>query len=84
MATPKIHARVLLENSWHAADITGEDNDAAPDLFGKVTDAQEVTLAHKEVEHTAEEQPIACQFKSPAARLKLVLQQLHVRADTHW
>ena len=54
---------VLLENSWHAADITGEDNDAAPDLFGKVTDAQEVTLAHKEVEHTAEEQPIAPQVE---------------------
>jgi len=41
---------VLLENSWHAADITGEDNEAAPDLFGEVTNAQEVTLAHREVE----------------------------------
>ena len=44
----------LLENSWHAADITGQDNDAAPDLFGEVTNAQEVTLAHKEVETPAE------------------------------
>ncbi|MDB4787197.1 cell division protein FtsZ [Flavobacteriales bacterium] len=44
----------LLENSWHAADITGEENNAAPDLFGKVTDAQEVTLAHKELDQPAE------------------------------
>jgi len=40
----------LLENSWHAEDITGEENDKAPDLFGEATPGPEVTLVHKEAE----------------------------------
>ena len=40
----------MLENSWQAEDVTGEDNGSAPDLFGEVTQGEEVTLAHKEVD----------------------------------
>ncbi|MCH1581498.1 MAG: cell division protein FtsZ [Flavobacteriales bacterium] len=41
---------VPLANTWAAEDATGEANESAPDLFGTVDGAEEMSLIHKEVE----------------------------------
>ena len=50
---------VPLANTWAAEDVTGEATGSAPDLFGTVHGAEEMSLIHKEVESTPQEEVTA-------------------------